>query len=78
MSPSERYQADLRQPDFIHDSAQALAVRHLQRLFDDLLQPVLPAAKPSFWQKLIGQEPEPAAAITGLYFGAAWGAVKLI
>ena len=72
MSPSERYQADLRQPDFIHDSAQALAVRHLQRLFDDLLQPVPSAAQPSFWQKLTGQEPKPAVAITGLYF---WGGV---
>ncbi|HAF92276.1 MAG TPA: cell division protein ZapE, partial [Pseudomonas sp.] len=37
MTPLERYQADLKRPDFFHDAAQENAVRHLQRLYDDLL-----------------------------------------
>ena len=35
MTPLERYQADLKRPDFFHDAAQENAVRHLQRLYDD-------------------------------------------
>ena len=30
MTPLERYQADLKRPDFFHDAAQENAVRHLQ------------------------------------------------
>ena len=37
MTPLERYQADLKRPDFFHDAAQENAVRHLQRLYDDLV-----------------------------------------
>ena len=72
MSPSKRYQADLQRADFVDDSAQLLAVRHLQRLFEDLLLPMASAPKVSFWQKLTSQRPEPVPAITGLYF---WGGV---
>lgn len=35
--PQERYQHDLRRPGFVHDEAQAMAVRHLQRVKDDLV-----------------------------------------
>jgi len=38
MTPLERYQADLTRDDFFHDAAQENAVRHLQRLYDDLLR----------------------------------------
>jgi len=38
MTPLERYQADLARDDFFHDAAQENAVRHLQRLYDDLLK----------------------------------------
>ncbi len=38
MTPLERYQADLKRPDFFHDPAQENAVRHLQRLYDDILK----------------------------------------
>lgn len=36
--PSERYQHDLRRSGFRHDEAQATAVRHLQRVKDDLVE----------------------------------------
>ncbi|ART84008.1 cell division protein ZapE [Oceanisphaera profunda] len=72
MSPSERYQADLQRADFVEDSAQQLAVRHLQRLYDKLLLPVLPTPRPSFWQQLTRQPAPPVETITGLYF---WGGV---
>jgi cell division protein ZapE len=35
--PLERYQHDLRRPGFCQDEAQATAVRHLQRVKDDLV-----------------------------------------
>ena len=37
MTPLERYQADLKRPEFFYDAAQEEAVRHLQRLYDELL-----------------------------------------
>lgn len=36
--PQQRYQQDLARPDFRHDEAQANAVRHLQRVRDDLTE----------------------------------------
>ncbi|RUR28208.1 cell division protein ZapE [Vreelandella nanhaiensis] len=36
-TPMERYRADLMREDFHHDAAQELAVGHLQRLYDDLM-----------------------------------------
>lgn len=36
-TPWELYQADLQRPDFSYDEAQEMAVKHLQRLFDDLV-----------------------------------------
>jgi cell division protein ZapE len=67
MTPLERYQADLKRPDFFHDAAQEAAVRHLQRLYDEL---VAEQNKSGLLGKLFGrkrQEP-----IKGLYF---WGGV---
>lgn len=66
MTPIQRYQEDLKRPDFFHDAAQENAVRHLQRLYDDL------TAKPSgsgLLGKLLGKRKEP---IKGIYF---WGGV---
>lgn len=37
-TPLERYQRDLKKPDFSHDPAQANAVKHTQRLFEELIQ----------------------------------------
>ena len=38
MTPWQTYQQDLQRDDFVHDAAQENAVRHLQRLYDDLTQ----------------------------------------
>ncbi|HCP53808.1 MULTISPECIES: cell division protein ZapE [Pseudomonas] len=68
MTPLERYQADLKRPDFFHDAAQELAVRHLQRLYDDLVADS--KSKPGMFGKLFGKKQ--AAPVKGLYF---WGGV---
>lgn len=39
MTPWQKYQQDLSDPEFHHDPAQENAVRELQRLFDELTQP---------------------------------------
>ena len=67
MTPLERYQADLQRPDFFHDPAQEKAVRHLQRLYDDLVD--AERSGPGLLGKLLRKKPEP---IKGLYF---WGGV---
>lgn len=39
MTPWEKYQQDLQDPDFHYDPAQENAVKELQRLYDELTQP---------------------------------------
>src|SRR5690606_16284986 len=69
MTPLQRYQADLQRPDFFHDQAQENAVRHLQRLYDDLV--AAQQARSSVFGRLFGRkQPEP---IKGIYF---WGGVE--
>ena len=68
MTPLERYQADLKRPDFFHDAAQETAVRHLQRLYDDLLAGE--TGKPGLFGKLFARKQQ--GPIKGLYF---WGGV---
>lgn len=72
MTPSKQYQADLSRDDFVHDNAQAKAVAHLQRLYDELLTQPQTAPKRSFWQRLTGHSSQPESQIQGLYF---WGGV---
>nr|WP_243454113.1 cell division protein ZapE [Oceanisphaera pacifica] len=72
MTPSARYQADLLGDNFVADAAQANAVAHLQRLFDELQTEPTEAVKLSWWQKLSGQTPPVKHNIKGLYF---WGGV---
>ncbi len=68
MTPLERYQADLQRPEFFHDAAQENAVRHLQRLYDDLV--AADKSKSGLLGKLFAKkQPEP---IKGIYF---WGGV---
>lgn len=67
MTPLERYQADLKRPDFFHDAAQENAVRHLQRLYDDLVSREKGAG---LLGKLLGKRQ--SAPIKGIYF---WGGV---
>lgn len=68
MTPLERYQADLKRPDFFHDAAQENAVRHLQRLYDDLLAQQRNGS--GLLGKLFGRKPQKP--VKGLYF---WGGV---
>jgi cell division protein ZapE len=68
MTPLERYQADLKRPDFFHDAAQETAVRHLQRLYDDLV--AAEQNKPGLLGKLFGKKDQ--TPVKGLYF---WGGV---
>ena len=76
MTPVEKYQLDLKRPDFLFDAAQENAVMALQRLFDDLLMvPALPA-KRGLFAKLKGlttkQMPTQINPVKGIYF---WGGV---
>ncbi|WP_421870759.1 cell division protein ZapE [Motiliproteus sp.] len=72
MTPLARYRQDLERDDFQYDPAQEMAVKHLQRLYDDLLarrnQP-----KPKLIQRL-GQrfKKSQVTSVQGLYF---WGGV---
>lgn len=68
MTPLERYQADLQRPDFFHDAAQETAVRHLQRLYDDLV--AAERTSSGLLGKLFGKKQQEP--IKGLYF---WGGV---
>jgi cell division protein ZapE len=70
LSPLESYQQALQSPDFRHDPAQAEAVAHLQRLYEELV-----AASASREPSLLGRLFRRQAAqpdIKGLYF---WGGV---
>ncbi|HAS62814.1 MAG TPA: cell division protein ZapE [Vibrio sp.] len=69
MTPLERYQIDLQRPDFFRDTAQENAVRHLQRLYDDLVAEA-PPSNTGLFGRLLGKKP--AEPIKGLYF---WGGV---
>ncbi|SDG06893.1 cell division protein ZapE [Onishia taeanensis] len=85
-TPLARYQADLEREGFAYDEAQEEAVRHLQRLYDDLLAtpqraPRLPADERKGLKSrvagLFGAKPtaspfEAPPAVMGLYF---WGGV---
>lgn len=68
MTPLARYQADLKRPDFFHDAAQETAVRHLQRLYDDLI--AADKRKPGLFGSLFGKKQQDP--VKGLYF---WGGV---
>ncbi|MFK7160964.1 cell division protein ZapE [Marinospirillum sp. MEB164] len=69
MTPLERYEEDLKRPDFKSDPAQRHAVEQLQRLYDDLL--AVPPAKKGVLARWIGGTKK-APSIQGLYF---WGGV---
>ncbi len=70
-TPWQRYQADLKREEFVHDPAQEEAVLLLQDVFERLVaSPAAPERGLSAWvRKLRGVETEPE---TGLYL---WGGV---
>ena len=72
MTPIERYREDLKRDDFQYDASQEEAVKHLQRLYDDLL-----ARRNRPEPKLIERiglrfKKQPEIPVQGLYF---WGGV---
>lgn len=73
-TPLERYQSDLQKEGFQRDAAQAEAVRHLQRLYDELVTRELVQPEGGVLQKLGGLlgRRKSVAPIRGLYF---WGGV---
>lgn len=82
-TPLERYRADLERDDFQYDAAQEQAVKHLQRLYDDLLTAPRRAPRTpdsgglkSRVAGLFSKKPpsphEAPPAVMGLYF---WGGV---
>lgn len=68
MTPLQRYQADLKRPEFFHDAAQENAVRHLQRLYDELV--AAEQANKGLFGKLFGKKTQEP--VKGIYF---WGGV---
>jgi cell division protein ZapE len=74
LSPLEKYQQDLTRDDFVYDAAQENAVKHLQRLYEDLQNKPLPVTGfkkvLNRWKKVYAKAEQPQ--IKGLYF---WGGV---
>lgn len=72
-TPWELYQQDLKRDDFSYDAAQEMAVKHLQRLYDDLIAAEQRRNEQGVFSKLAGKlskkKPVPEK---GLYF---WGGV---
>jgi cell division protein ZapE len=77
LSPRQRYERDLARPDFRVDAAQAIAVEHLQLLYEQLVSRWQQPQAPGSWRQWLTpwRKTEPAQAVRGLYF---WGAVKPI
>lgn len=74
VTPLERYQSDLKKPDFVHDPAQQRAVEHLQRLYEELVAAEQRERAPGLFGRLLGglAKDKPVAPVRGLYF---WGGV---
>ncbi|MBU2926257.1 cell division protein ZapE [Colwellia sp. 4_MG-2023] len=74
LSPIDKYKQDLKKDDFLFDAAQENAVKHLQRLYEDLQ--TKPVEISSFkkvlnsWKKVYKKQDDKP--IKGLYF---WGGV---
>ena len=72
-TPWDLYQADLLRDDFSYDAAQEMAVKHLQRLYDDLVAADAQQASKGVLRKLAGKiKKKPVRPQQGLYF---WGGV---
>lgn len=73
MTPAARYQRDLKREDFSFDPAQARAVRHTQRVFDELLAREPPEQAPvGLIDRLLRRRPSAPRLVRGLYL---WGGV---
>ncbi len=74
LSPTQRYRHDLDANMLVPDAAQAEAVAHLQRLYEELLDARDPPQQPPLYKRLVGafSKTPPPQPITGLYL---WGGV---
>jgi len=71
-TPTSLYEADLKKPNFRKDPAQLEAVKHLQRLYDDLVNAEnVKTEEVGFFDRLFGKKESPQP-LKGLYF---WGGV---
>ncbi|WP_440874693.1 cell division protein ZapE [Thalassotalea sp. PLHSN55] len=74
LSPLDKYNQDLARDDFQYDAAQENAVKHLQRLYEDLQNKPLPVSGfkkvLNRWKRVVDKQPKKS--IQGLYF---WGGV---
>lgn len=70
LSPLQRYERDLVAGALIPDPAQALAIAHVERLYQDLIQNR--ARRRSFLDRLLRRVTSPVQAVRGLYL---WGRV---
>ena len=71
MTPLERYQKDLERDDFSYDAAQEMAVKHLQRLYDDMVGAWESSQKKGSVGKMFSRNKKKTP-VMGLYF---WGGV---
>ena len=71
ITPLEKYQQDLDTGGFAHDSDQENAVKHLQRLFDELVAAQNKPVKRPWYRRMLGGD-LPSSNIKGLYL---WGGV---
>ena len=71
MTPLERYEADLQQPNFMADPLQRQAVAHTQRLYEELL--TIQIQKPGMLARLFRNKPQYTK---GLYFMGGTGRGK--
>ncbi len=69
-TPLELYQKDLLRDDFSYDADQEKAVKHLQRLYEDLVASYEQSKKGGAFLKMFSKKQK--APIQGLYF---WGGV---
>lgn len=69
-TPLELYQEDLKRDDFSYDPAQEMAVKHLQRLYEDLVASYEKSKKKRSVRKVFSKKKKEP--IQGLYF---WGGV---
>jgi len=74
LSPLDKYKQDLTRDDFQYDEAQENAVKHLQRLYEDLQSKPLPVTGfkkvLNRWKRVVAKQEKQT--IKGLYF---WGGV---
>ncbi|MFP8967110.1 cell division protein ZapE [Pokkaliibacter sp. CJK22405] len=71
MTPLERYKQDLQREDFQYDAAQEMAVKHLQRVFDELIAHK-ETSSGGLLKRLFGGGATNKEPVKGLYF---WGGV---